>query len=94
MSASIILPVTATPFGKWLEEHGACVSFDCVMGNFEVKIGWKVVHRYSDSTRYESHWSVTRRNPDLLVALAEAMLAAQAEAAHWRKPPPPRPVTG
>mgnify|MGYP003428596160 CR=1 FL=1 len=73
------LPVAADDLGRWLEEHGGCITIACMLGTYHVTIGQKKVLSYSDADgqHYEA-WEVSRYSRNMMEALEEALRAAGA----------------
>jgi len=76
---TINLPVAADELGRWLEAHGACISIQCMLGEYHVTVEQKKLHSYgTELGEHSEHWRVSRYNRDLMVALEEALRTAGA----------------
>ncbi len=73
------LPLAADDLGRWLEANGASISIQCMLGEYHVHVSKKKLHSYGDELgEHSEHWSVSRYNRDLMVALEAALRAAGA----------------
>jgi hypothetical protein len=86
---TIMLPVSATPIGEWLELHGGEISITCMMATFCVRVSWKKLHTYSDDKgEHSEKWSVSRYDKELAKALKDATEAAEVIALAAKSPKP------
>ena len=78
-SFTLKLPLAADALGRWLEENGACISIQCMLGEYHVHVSKKRLHTYSNELgEHSEHWTVSRYNRDLMLALEAALRAAGA----------------
>lgn len=65
VSFTIKLPVAADKLGRWMEENGASLSLNCMLGQYHATIGMKRLISYDDAHGERSeHWEVSRHHAD------------------------------
>ena len=84
---TIKLPVADDELGRWMDEHGASVTFQCMLGQYHVHVEWCRVISHSDKfgTRKET-FLVSRYGPSLPEAMTDAIRAAMEREATRVKP--------
>ena len=76
---TIRFPVSTSPLGQWMEQHGVSFELSCALGQFHAIASLRKVISYSD--RGGSHFEdreVSRYDKDPQVALENAIAAAYA----------------
>ena len=73
----ITLPVAGDVIGRWMEDHGASVSFQVMLGKYRATIGWRKVHSYSDASgAHVETWEVSRDGATATEAVTAALEVA------------------
>ena len=73
-TVNVQLPVAEDALGQWLEEHGAEISIQCMLGTYDVTVGWSKLRSHTDAQgTHRETWRVSRHKRALPEALAEAI---------------------
>jgi hypothetical protein len=73
----VTLPAAGDALGRWMEDHGASVTFQVMIGKYRATVGWRKLHSYSDDTgEHVEEWSVSRSGDTAAEAVTAALDAA------------------